>query len=108
MNKINLTPHTLNLYDEDGIPVATIPPSGDVARVAVRRVANGNIDGIPVFKTTYGQVAGLPAPRPGTIYIVSGMVRAHPDVRDRADVFQPGELLRDTDGRPVGAIGLSQ
>lgn len=44
MQKINLTPHELKLHDEGGGLVATIPPSGAVARVSVEREHVGEID----------------------------------------------------------------
>ena len=106
--KINLTPHNLNLYDENKNLIVTIPPSGTVARVVVRRVKTGELGGVPTFRTEYGAVENLPEPQENTTYIVSGMVRTHPDVRGRKDVYQPGELLRDSAGRPIGAIGLSR
>ena len=105
----NLTPHTLHLYDENGIEVVlSIPPSGMVAREGTKREYVGEIDGVPVFRTEYGSVVGLPAPCPGVVYVVSGKTRSHADVCNRSDVYQPGELLRDEAGRTIGAIGLSR
>ncbi len=104
MKIVNLTPHALHLYNEAGEKVATIPPSGTVARVSVERRRVGEIDGIPVYTARYGRIEGLPRPRRGTIYVVSGMVKAA--VPGRGDVYQPGELKRDLLGRVVGAVGL--
>ena len=106
MKLVNLTPHVLKIYNEYEELVATIPPSGDIARVSVTRAQDGRVGNIPLFRTTYGTVEGLPGAEPDTLYIVSGMVRAA--VPHRSDVWQPGELLRDANGRPVGAIGLSR
>ena len=106
MNIVNLTPHDLNLYDENENLVLIVVASGKVARVSVTRVKVGQICDVPIFKSEYGEVENLPAPAPDTIYVVSGMVRAA--VPDRTDVYQPGRLLRDENGRVVGAVGLTQ
>ena len=102
---LNYTPHTLNIYNEAGEEVASLPPSGQVARVAVSKVKKGEIDGIPLFTTQTGDLEGLPEPAENTIYVVSGMFRA---ACRRPDLWQPGELLRNEAGQPIGCIGLSQ
>lgn len=102
---VNLTPHIINIFDADGRHVIDVPPSGTVARVDTVRTTYGAHEGAPLYRTTYGAVQGLPEPLPGTIFVTSGLVRA---AVARDDVWQPGELLRDDAGRPVGCIGLSQ
>ena len=108
MSIINLTPHELKLFNEDGRLVATITPSGQVARVRTQSVRVGEHAGVPLYRTEFGDVEGLPAPQPDTIYVVSGLVRAHPAVASREDVYSPGRLLRDAEGRVVGAVGLTR
>ena len=97
---VNLTPHNINFIlpynieigqDELGTPEYvteersySLPPSGTVARCKVDRVEKKNkiigenIDGwditIPVTKTRFGEVEGLPEPQEGTIYIVSNVM----------------------------------
>jgi len=106
---VNLTPHELKLHDEGGRLVATVPPSGQVARVRTSAVRVGEAaEGVPLFVTEFGDVEGLPAPKPDTIYVVSGLVRSHPQVAAREDVYSPGRLLRDEQGRVVGAVGLTR
>jgi len=105
---INLTPHTLNVVNMDGSVLVDVPPSGEVARVATSRVQTGEVYGLPLFTTRFGEVTGLPAASEGKLFVVSGLVAAHPDVRDRADVFSPGELVRDEAGKPVGCRGLTR
>ena len=102
---VNLTPHDLTvvLADES---VCKITKSGTVARVATKREVSRPIGGIQTFRTTYGQIEGLPEPADGTVYVVSGMVAAR--CPDREDVFAPGELVRDGDGNVVGCRGLSR
>lgn len=100
----NLTPHELNIFSDDG-KVVSIPPSGQVARVAQTREQRGTIDGLAVTYSTFGDVEGLPDPQDGVIYVVSGLVLSA--VPDRTDVFAPGEAVRDGEGRVIGARGLS-
>lgn len=65
---INLTPHPITLRAADGTET-TIPPrpasEGGAARVASTPGTLAMVDGIPVpvaSPTTFGEVAGLPAP----------------------------------------------
>lgn len=110
MNIVNLTPHALNLMPvgPDG-PVVTIPPSGQVARCAVNRVQvdTVTVDGIsvPVNQTRFGKVSDLPDPQPDTIYVVSAI--AAQAVPDRWDVFIPDDVVRDDQGRIIGARALA-
>jgi len=102
---VNLTPHTINVFDGDGRHVIDVPPSGTVARVNTQRTVTGAHEGVSLYRATYGAVQELPEAVPGTIFVTSALVRA---AVARDDVWQPGELLRDDAGRPVGCIGLSQ
>lgn len=110
MRIVNLTPHDLNLMPEgpDG-PVVTIPPSGQVARCTVDRVQvdTVTVDGIviPVNRTQFGAVTGLPDPQPDTIFIVSAVVAQA--VPDRPDVFIVDDAVRDEQGRIIGARALA-
>jgi hypothetical protein len=115
---VNLTPHEITIVDELRSLVLRIPPSGQVARLAVSRQAwREPIDGVTVYETVYGAVEGLPSRESSPLrensdcntfyYIVSALVLAQ--VRDeRGDVFAPGELVRDERGQPIGCVGLSR
>jgi hypothetical protein len=99
---INLTPHTINLVGDNP---QNFPPSGTVARCAVTRQQVGTVDGVPVNRTVYGDVTGLPAPQPDTYYIVSALVaQACPD---RADLLITDDAVRDDQGRIVGCRALA-
>lgn len=99
MTMVNLTPHAITL------PGGEIPPSGQVARVAVEYTETGEeVLGAAIVRAEYGQVTDLPAPQPGTIYIVSALVRAA--CPDRRDLASPARLVRDDAGRIIGASAL--
>lgn len=104
MEFVNLTPHALNIHS--GGKVITLPPSGIVARVAQtfqHDYLKSQEFGIDIFETNYGEVENLPEPKQGIIFIVSGLVK---QAVKRQDVLSPGELVRDSQGRPTGCKGL--
>ncbi len=105
---INLTPHTIKLYNEGGKLTLSVPPSGDVARCEVVRKKSGRLGEIPLFTTVFGEVVGLPdeLPEDAFCFVVSGLVRSA--LPHREDLWQPGELLRDGQGRVIGCVGLSR
>lgn len=115
MALINLTPHDITIVGN--VQTVVIPRSGQIARVSVTRVkdgdylpvddARGDYVAVPVYQVQMGPVEGLPDPVEGREYLVSALVAAHPDVRGRPDVFSPGELVRDEAGRVVGCRGLT-
>ena len=107
MNIVNLTPHTINVHQSAGI--LDIPASGIVARVACSRNKTADINGIPAYATTYGNVEGFPEPQPNTVYVVSKLVasaivanKLYPD----AIIVTPGALLRNEQGQPIGCDGF--
>jgi len=89
---------------EDGEVKAVFPPSGQVARVKPERIKVAEINGIPVYHTSFGVVEGLPEPQPGTIYIVSTLVLAA--TKNRNDLVapdtSPASAVRDDNGRIIG------
>ena len=101
---VNLTPHTLNIIAADGSTVE-VPPSGNVARVSLTSTVVDTINGINVTKPIWGDVIGLPDAQDGTIFIVSRMVKDR--VCSCADVLVPGAPVRDSEGKIIGANGLS-
>lgn len=100
---INLTPHTLNfVFNETKVDIA---PSGLIARVSTKETSMDPINGIPVFRTEYGEIENLPDPCEGTVYVVSSLVAAR--CPERTDVFVPGRPIRDAQYRIIGSSGLS-
>lgn len=104
MNIINLTPHEINFIHGDEI--VSIPASGTVARLTSKTVVTGEIMGIPVTETVYGEVTGLPDEDGENIYVVSALVAAQ--CKNRFDVFIPNESVRDENGRIVGCRSLGR
>ena len=100
----NLTPHTITVRTPGGD--RTFPASGTVARVSMTWADAGDLDGIPVRRSAPGPIEGLPDPVDGTAYIVSAMIASHPDATGRTDIYSPGDLIRDDQGRPIACDGL--
>ena len=108
MNFINLTPHTVNVVDDSGNSILSVAPSGAVARVMTQQKVVGNVGGVDVVRTVFGDVDGLPDPQPNTVYIVSTLVlqalKANGIVRD--DVVSPdsspASVVRNADGQIIG------
>ena len=105
---INCTPHSINIHLEDGI--RTFEPSGIVPRANVKAIADGSIDGIPVFRTEFSNVEDLPARQEGVWLLVSSIVRTHPDLKDRDDLLSPDtspmSCIRNEQGQIVGVKGF--
>ena len=101
---INLTPHDLNIVANDGSTV-TINRSGNIARVAQTELVSATINEFDVTSIEYGAVENLPAEKDGVYYVVSRMVASA--VPGRSDLLVPGPLVRDDEGRVIGARGFS-
>jgi hypothetical protein len=110
MKLVNLTPHEVVILDSNDNIIAKIPPSGTVARVESGEELISVINGIPVYKVSYGNIQGLPEPEPGTVYIVSIVVLSALKEKgiNRKDVVAPNTnpskhgAVRDPSGKIVG------
>lgn len=99
----NMTPHGVNIINEGGKVLMTFPSEGQI-RLSTHTERCGEIGGIPLSKTTFGECE-LPEERDGVYYIVSNLVcQANPD---RADLLIVNETVRDGDGRIIGCRSLS-
>ena len=103
---INLTPHEVTIFAQDGSTVLHTVPSSGVARAYQAREQIGEINGIPVCKTAYGAVEGLPTQEDGTIYIVSVLTAQAAKGRD--DLYIVDDTVRDDAGRILGCKALAQ
>lgn len=102
---INLTAHAITILGPDGVTV-TIPPSGQVARVSATAtvVAETVVDGarVPIVRTAFGEVTGLPAPQDGVLYVTSTLVAQAAAAAERTDVVAPDtgpSAVRDAAGQ---------
>jgi len=105
MNFINLTPHTNSVCNASGEVVLALPASGAVARVASSSVSRESGLGFDFNSVSYGEVSGLPDAAEGVMLVVSAMVRSA--LPGRKDLASPGELVRNSEGQPVGCKGLN-
>ena len=62
---------------------------------------SGDINGIPLTTTSFGDVIDLPAPQDGVFFIVSRLVLSA--CPDRNDLLVPNDLVRDDNGNIIGA-----
>jgi hypothetical protein len=101
---INLTPHDINIIL--GNETITIKPEGTPARVAQTKQQIDTVEGIPICKSSFGEVENLPPQKEGTIYIVSMLVaNALPS---RTDLYFPDGVVRSEDGTILGCTGLGR
>ena len=99
MTFVNLTPHSIILNDG-----TEFPPSGTIARVTADLQEVGTINGVKLFRQTFGEVEGLPEQFPGIagqIYIVSAMVLA---ASNRNDLMAPATSHKDVVRNEAGQI----
>lgn len=106
---INLTPHEVNLVDNEGNPVAAFEPTGTIARAAQKDVKVGAVEVAPginvdVVNTTYGEPTDLPQFKEGTYYVVSILTaqaaKAHG--RTTSDLLVTSDPVRNDEGRIIG------
>lgn len=93
MEVINLTPHNVDICDEDGNIIKTYEASGQIARLAQRAEVIEYIDGIPVKVSRDRRITGLPMPHKGVTYIVSNIILNA--CRDRMDLIAPATKFYD-------------
>lgn len=109
MKIINLTAHTINVVNgENNIAY----PSEGLARVKTEEKVIGTVDGIPVVKTVYTTVEGLPDMQEDTVYLVSTLVLQALKANgiNRNDCLAPNTgvsgAIRDDQGRIVAVRGF--
>ena len=108
-NIINLTPHTINIYDADCNEVTKFESMG-IARADSFETVVGELNGIPVVEMSYGAPIGLPDPIEGTAYIVSMLtIQAAIQVgRTTSDLYTTADLVRNEQGQIIGCRKLSR
>lgn len=104
MTIMNCTPHAINIMDSEGKEILTLEPSGICPRCSVERKKVGDINGIPINKSVFGDVYDLPSPQPDTIYIVSRVVA---EAARREDLYIVDDAVRDENGKIIGCRALA-
>jgi hypothetical protein len=103
---INLNKHAVNVMI-NGENVA-IAPSGTVATVAQKSVLVGEVNGVPLYRTEYGDIQGLPDPQEGVLYLVNLLVGSRAALLyGRTDLIGPDSgptAIRYQDGPQKGQI----
>ena len=106
----NLTPHAINLLNDNNEVVAIIEPSGIIARAAQTKelVEELCVDGmtIPVYKSEFGKVENLPEQEKDTIFVVSALTAQA--CKGRNDVYITDNPVRDEQGRIIGCRSLGK
>lgn len=108
-NIINLTPHRINIVDEEGNVVKIFESSG-VARAAQNDVQIGMLEGIPIIETKFGEPVDLPEYNQGTYYIVSALTAKAASLSGRStrDLLLTGKTVRNSDGQIIGCQALAK
>lgn len=101
---LNATPHAVTLMNSENQVLRVFEPSGICPRCSVSRQVIGDINGIPVNKSIFGEVVGLPEYEEGTIYIVSRVVA---EASRREDLYVVDDAVRDEAGRIIGCRALA-
>ena len=115
MRLVNLTPQEIAIYDAARTRVLLRPaPSGTVARLETELVYLGRAKtggpgqepvAVPFYRARQtGKISGVPAPEPGTIYLVSRDVFAASERGDVVTVVMDGL----TDVKVVTGRGLER
>ena len=111
MAVINLTPHPLSIIGLDGEVRSFPKPSADAVlpRVAQATVLQGEIEGIADYQTVFGEPDYIPVPD-GNVYVVSRLVISACEKHgvEHSHLRSPGRLIRDDEGKVVGAEGLAR
>ena len=84
---MNLTPHSLNVLDAQGVE-HVFPQAGNPVRVAATVEDLEPVEGFRVSSQSFGEVENLPAQQDGVTYIVSAIVLAALK-GSRSDVVAP-------------------
>ena len=105
---VNLTPHPLSIKKIDGEVRSFPKPSAEIVlpRVEQKNSQVGEIDGIADYIPVFGEPDYIPV-NDGNVYVVSRLVISACEI-DHSHLRSPGRLIRDDEGKVVGAEGLAR
>lgn len=102
---INRTPHPITVLSRDGKVLKIIESDGlPPIRLKSETLPVGEIDGICVTKTTFGEPENLPKETDDIFYIVSQLVKSA--CPHRKDLLVPAEVIRNRDGNIIGCMSF--
>lgn len=120
---VNLTPHTINVFNSDGYS-EEFPPSGIVARMGMTRKPIESAIGVDLFFTDSTVIEGIEHfhMKSGVQYVIITSLAVKSELREYLQdvvdncyedgppphfiVVSPGELIRNDKGQPIGCKGL--
>ena len=123
---INLTPHTIYVYKKSDFKGLTKTPIGDYlaescgtpwrvynssgsARTKETYLADGSLEGVPLWNTEYEYIKGLPPSKRGVIYIISRTALKAAKQRGRKDCVSPHPKVRlKSSNEVIGCLGFTR
>lgn len=104
---INLTPHDINLLDENNQVIKVFPCAKphNVCTAEIDTTEIREVGGVPVHFRTCNNVYNLPDPEPKVFYIVSS-IAAYCVGDTRNDLLTVSGQVRDASGRTIGVRRL--
>lgn len=105
---INCTPHPVSIIKKlsNGHTMLKklFEPAEVPVRLAVQTVRKGEMEGVPLSHTVFGEPQNLPEQRKGVLLIVSQLVKN--SCPWRRDLVVPAEVIRDNRGNVIGCESL--
>lgn len=104
---VNVTPHTINVWNKSGEKLMDVPACGIQCRAAQVVTELGVEDDIPLYGVVIDcdSITGVPESQEGVKYITSRL--AAEGMKSRKDILIPGQLARNAEGQPIGCYGLT-
>lgn len=105
----NLTPHCIVMVDENGAVVREYKSEG-IARATQSNIQVGEVDGIPLMETSFGETIDLPEYQPDVYLIVSIITAnaAKANGRRVDDLLITTDTVRDETGRIIGCKAFAR
>ena len=105
----NLTPHKIIMVDDNGNVVREYVSEG-IARATQTNVQVGDLDGIPLMETSFGETIDLPDFEEDVYLIVSIITAnaAKANGRRVDDLIITTDTVRDADGRIAGCKAFAR
>lgn len=105
----NLTPHKIIMVDDNGNVVREYVSEG-IARATQTNVQVGDLDGIPLMETSFGETIDLPDFEDGVFLVVSIITAnaAKANGRRVDDLLITTDTVRGEDGRIVGCKAFAR